>query len=273
MSKAPITKSGFHDALTDCHEVHRLYTERPDLGLGLVGGCRIGAVEGRLFVLDLDIKPDPTVELDGVQAVQALAAAGMELHRTKVVQTWSGGWHVYMLENEPKPIGRRIRLRVPLDGREVRTGIDVCGAGGYWIAPPTVIEQGGKRGEYRTARDLPIAWAPRWLLDLAKPVPPPPVREPDPYTGQDRGAEALLTQACADISSAGKGERHLTVYRSAITAGRLVGAGRLLEATAREHLEQAARLVYGGRLDRRTRDQVARGIQRGKANPLQSRPR
>jgi len=118
-------------------------------------GCLWGLATGNgLFVLDVDIKPNPDGELAGGDiSYQRMVDGCGPLPRTKTVQTASGGWHEYYSYDPGK---HNIRNSVNKPGK----GLDIRGDGGY------VIRENGD--SYTVKVDAPIAPAPNWLIYLVE---------------------------------------------------------------------------------------------------------
>lgn len=115
--KTPWTKHGFKDATTDEAELRRLWGLRPKASIGIATGA------SGLAVIDLDVKG----EFNGLDAwhelTQEFYLAGLE--NTTLVETPSGGLHVYYRAN-----GHRIGS----NASKLAPGIDVRAEGGYVIA-------------------------------------------------------------------------------------------------------------------------------------------
>lgn len=98
-----------------------------------------------LVVVDVDVKNGR----DGIADLKHLP----DMPETYTVKTPSGGLHLYYR----LPPG----VEVSNSARNLPAGIDVRGAGGYVLAPGSIVD--GK--PYVIARDLPVAPAPEWLLE------------------------------------------------------------------------------------------------------------
>jgi hypothetical protein len=98
------------------------------------------------FVLDLDMKGGK----DGVSALLTVEAEHGPLPETFMVQSPSGGLHLYYAGG---PVSNTVERIAP--------GVDTRAEGGYVVGP-------GSDG-YLIHTDAPIAEAPAWLIEMAKP--------------------------------------------------------------------------------------------------------
>jgi Bifunctional DNA primase/polymerase, N-terminal len=113
------------------------------------------------------------------------------------------------------------------------------GLGGYVIAPPSVHPDGPV---YALRRDLPIAEAPRWLVDLAMPDEmPAPVLGQKPVlrlslNGRARALEAIIgVVACAQA-----GKRNDLLFWGGIKVAEMAAAGFVSLGEAEACLIEAA---------------------------------
>lgn len=104
-----------------------------------------------LAVLDVDVK-NGRAGLDDLRALPALPD-------TYTVKTASGGYHLYFR----LPAG----VEVSNSAKNLPSGLDVRGAGGYVVAPGSIVD--GKA--YEVLRDVPVAPAPDWLLERLRSAP------------------------------------------------------------------------------------------------------
>lgn len=125
-AKAPMTQRGLHDATLDRDRIKRWLKSHPQAALGIPTGIRWD-------VLDVDIKESA----DGRMHLPTLNELGLLDGCQRVVQTPSGGWHLYFPAH-PSMTNRA----------NVQIGMDVRGKGGYVLAPPSYIESGTVRGSY-----------------------------------------------------------------------------------------------------------------------------
>jgi hypothetical protein len=108
-AKTPATKNGFKDATTDTEQIRAWWTRNPDAGIGLATGHHFD-------VIDIDTPA-------GIPTYLQLLQQNRTIHGQ--VTTASGGIHLYTATT-----GQGCRTRM-------LPGVDVRGAGGYVIAPPT----------------------------------------------------------------------------------------------------------------------------------------
>jgi hypothetical protein len=134
IDKKPLTTHGFKDATTDPAMISRWWTEWPRAGIATPTGPD-------WFVLDAD-------DLEALQRLQHEHGA---LPPTWTVVTPRPGLHTYLLGKVTNGRG------------QLPAGLDVRGAGGYVLLPPSPHVNGVY--EWRTAPgETPIAPAPAWLL-------------------------------------------------------------------------------------------------------------
>lgn len=158
--KHPRTHHGHKDATTDPAIVRAWWTTdaanaHPGIEAWQRGSeSNIGiAVPDGILVVDVDPRNG------GVESFDAQENAGHKFPETRSVQTGSGGAHFYYRV----PAG----FAFPKNLDELGTpGIDLKGFGSYVLAPPSLHRSGGR---YSGAFNEPIAAAPAWLLELAKP--------------------------------------------------------------------------------------------------------
>lgn len=153
----PGTK-GVHDATTDPATILAWAAEHPTANVGLAP-----ALSGHA-VLDVDCKngTDGLASLNGI-APELCMKLELDLPAGRVVRTPSGGYHVYF------------RTDIPLanSAGTLGKGLDVRGAGGYVVAPGSVID--GRAYELTSAEGPHPA--PTWLgrpkaerVEVAEPV-------------------------------------------------------------------------------------------------------
>ncbi len=121
-------------------------------------------IKNRFFVVDVDTMEGHGV--DGIALMKALQVKHGKLPPTRMAISPSGSEHYYF----KYPTDCTIR------NTKIVKGIDVQGEGGMVLAPPsfmparnaTTDKPAKPGGFYRWLNRLPIANAPRWLIDLVK---------------------------------------------------------------------------------------------------------
>jgi hypothetical protein len=142
--KEPLTQHGFKDATTDPDKIRDWWRQWPDANIGLP----TGAISG-LFVLDVDPRNG------GDKSLDELTAKYGPLPVTAEQTTGGGGSHLFFSHSGGT---------LP---KELATGIDIKGDGGYVIAAPSIHPSGGcyqlKNAEGPKALLKPAA-PPAWML-------------------------------------------------------------------------------------------------------------
>lgn len=147
---------------------------RADHGVGIATGVDSG-------VWALDVDPDN----GGREGIARLQADHGPLTAAYVVETGSGGWHLYFeMPEDFEPTNRR-------GGLKEYPGLDVRGNGGQVVAPPSRSAKGG----YRVISDGEPEPAPDWLLNLLRPAAPVAPVAPAPVVVGDAESERLLAYA------------------------------------------------------------------------------
>ena len=209
-----LAPQGFLDATRDPAVIRDWWQRAPKANLGLRTG------EGK-FVLDLD----------GAEAISWFANAGGRhggAPKTLTTRT-ARGFHVFF----------SCDVEVPCSTARLAPGADIKGQGGYVVAAPSVHPSGHV---YSFARDLPIAEAPRWLVDLAMPDPDPmPVivarGEPWHHEAKLRAVPGILSL----VANAREGERNRILFWAACRFRELVRRGSIPDHAARDLLVEAGR--------------------------------
>ncbi len=141
--KIPLIKggNGCLDATTDEDQIRKWWASTPAANIGLATGHSF-------FVVDIDTKHNGHVWEESV-----------DLPETITQQTGSGGRH-YLYAGPPT---------IPNSSSKVATGVDIRGASGYIVAPPS-IHPNGKPYVWVDTDFIPTEdpqMAPGWLLDAA----------------------------------------------------------------------------------------------------------
>lgn len=215
--KTPDTAHGFKDATTDPAVIRAWWLANRARNVAIATGAP------GPDVLDVDVKPDGS----GFAAFNRLKAAGLLTGAQALVSTPSGGLHAYYA-GTGQPCGR-----LP------RHWLDFKAAGGYVLAPPSMVH--GRPYDlldHRSA-DARLDWqACRRLLD-------PPSAAPS----RPRGSGGI-TGLVAFVAGLDEGNRNNGLYWAACraaeagdTAGleQLIAASTLPEAEARRTVASAAR--------------------------------
>ncbi|MCP4640085.1 MAG: DUF3987 domain-containing protein [bacterium] len=144
--KRPATPHGFKDATTDVDAIREWWRTWPEANVAIATG------PAGLLVLDLDVKNGQK----GIEEMRRLEEKNDALPVCPSVSTPSGGAHYY--------------LRVP-EGHEVKCsasklapGVDVRATGGYIVAPPSRLADGGQYAWQEGVDEVALPEAPTWLL-------------------------------------------------------------------------------------------------------------
>lgn len=139
--KEPATKKGFKDATVDQDKILKMFTRKYNLAIAT-------GPESGVWVLDLDGE-------EGIKAFEQLEREYGKVPDTVEVRTGDGR-HLYFLFNG-EPIKNRTKIAGP---------IDVRGAGGYVVVPPSTHKNGSSYEWINSPKDKELAEAPSWLVDL-----------------------------------------------------------------------------------------------------------
>jgi putative DNA primase/helicase len=283
-AKAPYIGNGLKDATRDEQRVKDWWRRNPEAMIGVplgVNGCFVvdfdprfaeqyDALTGEILVDQESGEPMLREWTLGELKAELEAMMGVELPPSLTSRTPSGGVHVWF--RQPKDGGPEIRNSV--GGKKLNDHVDVRGAGGYVIAPPSSILDGSlsgaAEGEYRWIErrgdwrdDAAIAEAPTELLAL--------LRAPrEKKAAEARGARLdesstpspakvaanvdddirryclrALDGECKEIRDAQSGKRNQQLFTSALKISSLVAAGALDAGVARSSIEAAARANPG----------------------------
>lgn len=204
---------GLLDASKDPAVIRDWWRREPEANIGLRTG------DG-FFVLDLD----------GAKAVAWFGnACGRHggAPRTLTVRT-SRGLHVFFRGDE-----------VPNSAGRLAPGVDVRGEGGYAVAAPSIHPSGAV---YWITRDLPVADAPRWLVDLAMPEerPAPSPADLPAWRPEDAKLRAI-PGILSFVANARHGERNRITFWAACRFNEMVRDGLITQVLAEELLLQSAK--------------------------------
>ena len=245
----PIPKTGgLNKATRDEAQIRAWWRKYPRAMIGL----RMGPEAG-VFAIDPDVPKEPG-DPDGLAAWQDLAAAHDYAPTTHAHVSPRGGRH--LLFAYPADI------TITNSPGNLPPGIDVRGAGGYVIAPPSRMADGREYRLERPEHAFRHEQAPDWLLDLLRkpePAQAPPSPEqkktseratPQPPNGEparifmdevpDSYIACAVDEECAAVAAAPRGQRNKALNTAAFKLGTLVGAVRLDAGTATRRLYDAA---------------------------------
>jgi hypothetical protein len=137
-AKRPLTSHGLLDASTDPDQIRTWWAHTPTANLAVPTGT------ASYDVLDVDIHPTGS----GYPAFTRLIRAGIVYGHSHVVLTPSGGMHAYFTGTDQPS------ARLPT------AHLDFKAAGGYVLAPPSVIDGRGYELIQRTrGPHAPLDWA------------------------------------------------------------------------------------------------------------------
>lgn len=217
--KPPILKNWHRHASTDPQRIHRWWSWNPRFNVA------IATEVSQLHVIDLDathLRP-PAECFD--DALAALSAHLPEPAPSTFTVASPHGWHLYFTA----PTQPELSCTVGRIGQ----GIDSRGHGGYVVAPGSITTDGA----YRIIDDRPVAELPDALVTLLRPPPPPPQQQ---LSGRPEHIESYLAAVLDRVTHPQPHTRNITVFRAALTLGRLVAGGELDEHHARSMLTAAA---------------------------------
>jgi Bifunctional DNA primase/polymerase, N-terminal len=216
-SKVPAKGSrGSKDATRDEAAIREMWAGNPDGNIGVATG-------GGFFVVDLD-GPEAASWFINSCVCHGLCEPTLE-------QRTARGLHLFF----------RCDSEVRNSASMIAPGADIRGEGGYVVAAPSIHPSGDR---YRLVRDLPIAPAPRWLLEAAIPKrepPPPPHFGPPP--AWRRTPDAAFARALAIIVrllEARTGERNNMLFWAARRFKEMIQDGLVGRADAEAALIDAA---------------------------------
>lgn len=252
--------AGFKDASRDVMATARRWREQPYANVGIA----TGAVSG-FWVLDVD-GPEAEAALD------VLVAQHGEIPETVEQQTGRGR-HLCFLWPEACAAGDGVHN----SAGQIGPHIDVRGCGGYIVAPPSVHPSGRVYAwnAGRSPFEIPFAFAPAWLWDMAMPkkVEPRPLAERavfKPTIGGGQATpygEAALTRACADISMAAAGTVNMTRWKRSCAIGCLIAGGEINAAYGRNALIQAGLANPGAGPEKKIVSSVLRALRWAESFP------
>lgn len=229
-AKHPLTVNGLKNATTDTGTINAWWSKYPNANVGLVTG-------GEIDVIDVD---------GAIPAYQELIAdIGVPEHvATVLTGRGDGGLHIYCTPGGNKTI--------PSGKHGLPAKIEVKGAGGYVVAPPSRHVTGGTytyltdfTGEIHGTKPLTA-----WLTELdTEPAPVVPLRpQPLPATPTANGdrvakyRDAVIESATSAVVNAGEGGRWMALALEAVPKiARGIAGGLIPQDVGVWALEGAAR--------------------------------
>ncbi|RCW46843.1 bifunctional DNA primase/polymerase-like protein [Halopolyspora algeriensis] len=231
-SKRPAVRQWEQRATTDPDRITRCW-QHAAYNIGLACG------PSGLVVVDCDepehgqALPDHWQTLglrSGAEILTRLARrAGEPLPPTYTVATPSGGWHLYFLVPAAAGLRNTAGTLGPL--------LDTRAAGGYVVAPGSVLDQGA----YELYDDTDPARLPGWLAQALTPKPSTGDSAPSEIAPMHRSAyvEAALRNEAERVAAAQPGKQNITLFTASLALGRLVAGGAVDVDTVRAVLHRA----------------------------------
>ena len=202
--KRPLVEHGFHEATADADQVAAWWQRWPAANIGIPTGAASG-----VEVVDVDVHTAGT----GFPAFRAAHREGHAAGWAALVRTPSGGLHAYYPADPGRP---------QPSWQAARAHVDFRGAGGYVIAPPSVIARpNGLRVPYRlsvASGSLAEPVDAARLRNFLDPRPPIPISRAPRSIRPGVDARALAGW----VAARGEGERNRGLFWAAC---RLAEAG------------------------------------------------
>jgi putative DNA primase/helicase len=251
--KRPLTKHGLHDASTDRDVISSWSRTYPDANLAIATGRW-----SRLFVLDVDRKPDGP---DGIDTLEELEETLGTLTTTLTAFTPSGGEHRYF---------RMPWLPLRNSAAKLGGGLDTRGEGGYVLVSPSVIDGRGYQWAVRTA---PVELPAQWLEALAPQHAPSKQERWVPSDDSDRSRAAAwclraLQDEAHELAASPPGTRNDRLWRAAAALGGLVHVGAFDAEQVRRALTWACS-TWSTRSPAKDARTLEGGLEFGLAHPRQ----
>jgi Bifunctional DNA primase/polymerase, N-terminal len=233
-NKHPYCARGFYAATTNRGSIQAWLWNLPDAMIGVPCGPT-----SKVWVFDVDVDKDKGI--DGPASLEKLIEKYEPLPETRMSLTPRGGEQHFFRWNDD--------FNIRSSTSKIGAGLDVRGAGGYVILPPSVRIDGIA---YRWVNLLPPVDAPQWLIDLAMKSAhdgtPGTVRRlascaPTVNASSARvhaWARSALKIACDRIANAPTGKRNAVLNAEAFSIFQLVAAGYLDDEQVRARLLEAA---------------------------------
>jgi hypothetical protein len=129
-------------------------------------------------------------------------------------------------------------VEVPNNAGRIAPGVDIRGEGGYVVAAPSIHPSGHV---YTIARDLAVAKAPQWLVDLAMPDERPvPAQGPMPAWRCEDAKLRAIPGILSLVANARQGERNSITFLAGCRFSEMVRDGLITDSLAKELLLQGA---------------------------------
>lgn len=230
-AKHPRTPNGLKDATADPERIRRYGEHWEQSNIGLATGPAAG-----VFVVDID------KDKGGYDSTAKIEATYGSMD-TLECATGGGGSHLYF--RWPEEVTEQ-QLRN--SAGKLGHGIDVRGAGGYVLLPPS-RHKSGEQYWWCEAHIEPLD-APSWLIDLlVKPPDPPPrlrpKRAPLPFVPKPGRAyvEKAIKDELRQLAETPTGQCHDALTRSAFRLGQLdlqgISEDQIIDALAEAALTNA----------------------------------
>jgi len=195
--KRPLTQHGFEDATNDPDQIRSWWGQWPTANIAMPTGTP------RWDVLDVDIKPSGS----GYPALRQVREAGLADGWSHVVQTPSGGLHLYFAGTKQ---GNSTLTRHHLDYRST---------GGYVLVPPsTVTTPRGGAGVYQTVKAnppgtvRPVSWSA--IRAYLEPTLATSTQPATPSSGH-APADVRMPYLIRHVANAPEGNRNAALYWAA----------------------------------------------------------
>jgi Bifunctional DNA primase/polymerase, N-terminal len=251
-TKKPLIVGWPGEASTDQKQIEAWWRQWPTAMIGIPCGERTG-----VWIIDPDINKKKG--LDGLAELAKLIAANSPLPATRICITPRGGRHYHW-----RFTGRAKLIRNSTS--KIARGIDVRGAGGFAIVPPSFsIKQGAA---YQWENGEAVADAPDWLVDAA-------VRATKSRASAQAWALSALIDECDKVANAREGERNDMLNRASFNLGQIIGSGGLNESEVRDRLFKAAEQCGLVKDDgeQQARATIDSGLKAGHAQPRTNQTR
>ena len=227
-------------------------------------GCATGAVSG-VFVLDCD------------SLLARLEVEQLGVPETYTVKT-PRGYHLYFIHPNHKVsnhAGARFWEHLRYAGDAGIEGLDIRGDGGYVVAAGSIyepddeqIKKGKLAGSYNVECNVPIAHAPKWLLDRIKPKEEnnslsaafSPSSQTSPY------GQRALNDEIGILSATPSGSVNNQINISAFAVGQLVAGGEISKEDALSGLNDAL-AILGVAKEEKAQGTMQRGFEAGMQAP------